>query len=63
MSTLLDIWNIIQIQLFPAFEQELDPLTEKEKEFIKVVSLELYRLRQCSCIGCCYDKERINILK
>lgn len=39
MSTLLDIWNIIQIQLFPAFEQELDPLSEKEREFIKVVSL------------------------
>jgi len=39
MSTLLDIWNTIQKQLFPAFEQELDPLSEKEREFIKVVSL------------------------
>jgi hypothetical protein len=39
MSTLLDIWNTIQKQLFPAFEEELDPITEKEREFIKVVSL------------------------
>jgi hypothetical protein len=39
MSTLFDIWNTIQKQLFPAFEQELDPLTEQEREFIKVVSL------------------------
>ena len=39
MSTLLDIWNIIQIKLFPAFEEEFDPLTEKEQEFIKVISL------------------------
>jgi hypothetical protein len=27
------------MQLFPALEQELDPLSEKEREFIKVVSL------------------------
>jgi hypothetical protein len=39
MSTLLEIWNIIQIKLFPAFEEEFDSLTEKEQEFIKVVSL------------------------
>ena len=39
MSTLFDVWNTIQKQLFPAFEQELDPITEKEREFIKVVSL------------------------
>ena len=39
MSTLFDIWNIIQKQLFPSFEQELDPLTEKEREFIRVVTL------------------------
>jgi hypothetical protein len=39
MSTLFDIWNTIQSQLFPYFEQELDPLTEKEREFIQIVSL------------------------
>jgi len=39
MSTLLDIWNTIQMKLFPAFEQEFDPLTEQEREFIKIVSL------------------------
>ena len=39
MSTLFDVWNTIQKQLFPSFEQELDPLTEKEQEFIQVVTL------------------------
>jgi len=39
MSTLFDVWNTIQKQLFPSFEQELDPLTKKEQEFIQVVTL------------------------
>jgi Transposase DDE domain/Transposase domain (DUF772) len=39
MSTLYDVWNTIQKQLFPSFEQELDPLTKKEQEFIQVVTL------------------------
>jgi len=39
MSTLFDVWNTIQKQLFPSFEQELDPLTEKEQKFILVVTL------------------------
>lgn len=39
MSTLFDIWNTIQKQLFPSLEQELDPLTDKEREFIQIVSL------------------------
>ena len=39
MSTLFDIWNTIQSSLFPRFEEQLDPLSEKEKQFIKVVSL------------------------
>ena len=38
MSTLFDIWNSIQTQLFPSFEQEFDPLTDKEREFIQIVS-------------------------
>jgi len=39
MSTLLDIWNTIQKQLFPALEEEINSLTEKEREFIKIVTL------------------------
>lgn len=39
MSTLFDVWNSIQTQLFPSFEQEFDPLTDKEREFIQIVSL------------------------
>jgi len=39
MSSLFDVWNTIQKQLFPSFEQELDPLTKKEQEFIQVVTL------------------------
>lgn len=39
MSTLFDIWNSIQYKLFPWLEEELDPLTEKERKFVQVVSL------------------------
>jgi len=39
MSTLFSIWNSIQTQLFPWLEQELDPLSKKEREFIQVISL------------------------
>jgi len=39
MSTLFDLWNNIQCKLFPWLEQELDSLTEKEQEFVQVVSL------------------------
>jgi len=39
MSTLFDIWHSIQTQLFPWLEQELDPLSEKEREFIQIISL------------------------
>jgi len=39
MSTLFTIWNTIQTQLFPILEKELDPLSEKEREFVQVVSL------------------------
>jgi hypothetical protein len=39
MSPLFDIWNTIQSSLFPRFEEQLDPLSEKEKQFIRVVSL------------------------
>ena len=39
MSTLFGIWNTIQTQLFPWLEEELDPLSDKEREFVQVVSL------------------------
>jgi hypothetical protein len=39
MSTLFDIWHSIQTQLFPWLEKELDPLSDKEKEFIQIISL------------------------
>lgn len=39
MSTLLSLWNNIQQQLFPWLEEELDPLTNKQREFIQIVTL------------------------
>jgi hypothetical protein len=39
MNILSNIWNHIQKQLFPWLEQILDPLSEKEKEFVQIVSL------------------------
>ena len=39
MSTLFSIFNTIQYKLFPWLEEELDPLTEKEQQFVQVISL------------------------
>jgi len=39
MSTLFAIWNTIQTQLFPWLEEKLDPLSEKEREVVQIVSL------------------------
>ena len=39
MSTLFDIWYTIQQKLFPWLEQELDPLSEKERNFVQIISL------------------------
>ena len=39
MSTLFSIFYSIERSLFPWLEEELDPLTEKEQEFVRVVSL------------------------
>lgn len=39
MSALLSVWNTIQHTLFPFFEEILDPLSEKEQQFIQVVTL------------------------
>ena len=39
MSPLFHIWHSIQHTLFPWLEKELDPLTEKQQEFIRVIEL------------------------
>jgi len=39
MSPLFEIWHSIQHSLFPWLETELDPLTEKQQEFIRVIEL------------------------
>ena len=39
MSTLFHIWYSIQNSLFPWLEEALDPLTQKEQQFVRVVSL------------------------
>ena len=39
MSTPFSIFYTLQSLLFPWLEEELDPLTEKEQEFVRVVSL------------------------
>ena len=39
MSTLFSIWHRIQHTLFPWMEEVLDPLTEKQREFVRVIEL------------------------
>jgi hypothetical protein len=39
MSTLFNIWHRIQHTLFPWMEEVLDPLTEKQREFVRVIEL------------------------
>lgn len=39
MSTIFNVWNNIQRSLFPWLEEKLEPLTEKEEQFVQVVSL------------------------
>jgi hypothetical protein len=39
MHILSSIWNSIQSNLFPWFEQELDPLTEKQRQFVSVMEI------------------------
>ena len=34
MHRLISLWNTIQSTLFPWLEEELDPLTEKQKHFV-----------------------------
>jgi len=39
MHKLFSLWRSIQQSLFPHLEEELDPLTEREKEFVRVAEL------------------------
>ena len=39
MSTLFKVYHSIQQFLIPALEEELDPLTEKQREFVRVIEL------------------------
>jgi len=39
MSPLFGIWNRIQNTLFPWLEDRLEPLTEKQQEFVRVIEL------------------------
>jgi predicted DNA-binding protein len=39
MSTLFDIWYTTQARLFPCLEERLDPLSEKEQQFVQIVVL------------------------
>lgn len=44
MSILSQFWSCIQTSLFPYLEEEIGPLTEKQKELVKV--LELVRIEE-----------------
>jgi hypothetical protein len=39
MNPLFSIWHSIQSTLFPWMEEVLDPLTEKQREFVRVIEL------------------------
>jgi len=39
MSALSSLWHCITSYLFPALEEELDPLTDKQREFVTVCEL------------------------
>ena len=66
MSSLISLWNTIQSTLFPWLEEELDPLTEKQKHFVSVIELmnpEPF-LKQFNWIGNGRKpKKRLNLLK
>ena len=39
MNTLFAVFNNIQTNLFPWLEEELDPLSDKEQQFVRVIAL------------------------
>jgi len=60
MNTLFDIFNSIQSNLFPWLEKELDPLSEKEQKFIKVVLLLDLGKHMKEFMGCGVGRKRKN---
>lgn len=58
MNTLFDIFNSIQSNLFPWLEEELDPLSEKEQQFVKVVSLLDLGKHMKEYMGCGVGRKR-----
>jgi len=66
MNFLLSLWNTIQFTLFPWLEDELEPLTEKQKMFVAVIELLNPRpfLQKFEWIGNGRKPEsRVNLLK
>lgn len=47
MSILLSTWNTIRNTLFPFFKEVLEPLSEKEQQFVRVVTL--MNVQQYAC--------------
>lgn len=66
MRSLISLWNTIQSTLFPWLEEELDPLTERQKHFVSVIELMNPDpfLKQFNWIGNGRKPEkRLNLLK
>ena len=64
MSNLFDIWHTTQARLFPWLEERLDPLSEKEQQFVKVITLmdlpkHLHEYRWCGIGRKREDREAI----
>lgn len=49
MHALSSLWFSIQTNLFPALEEELDPLTEKQKQFVTVLEVMGYQPLPAAC--------------
>jgi hypothetical protein len=58
MNTLFDIFNSIQSNLFPWLEEELDPLSKKEEQFVRVISLLDLRKHMQGFCGCRIGRKR-----
>jgi len=66
MRTLSGIWHSIQRSLFPILEEELDPLSEKQKKFIAVLELmdpKLFQGRFGWCGNGRPPKDRVDLMK
>ncbi|WP_035259003.1 transposase [Desulfatirhabdium butyrativorans] len=66
MHGLISLWNTIQLTLFPWLEEELDPLTERQKHFVSVIELikpERFLQQFCWIGNGRKPKRRLNLLK